>query len=187
MRIPILRTKRLILRPHACEDFAACARMWADPAVTRYIGGQPSTAAQAWTRLLAYRGHWELMGYGYWAVEERSTGRFVGELGFADFKRDLKPALKIVPEMGWVFVPSRHGRGYATEAVRAAAAWGDSHFGKRRVHCLIDPGNQASAHVALKCGFRKLRPAVHKGAPTVVFVRSARAAGIAPILAKITA
>jgi RimJ/RimL family protein N-acetyltransferase len=170
-KTPVLRTKRLILRAHRAADFRACAEMWADPAVTRHIGGQPSAPAQAWTRLLAYRGHWELMGYGFWAVEEKITGRYVGELGFADFKRDLTPALKIVPEMGWAFVSSRHGRGYATEAVQAALAWGGANLGAAKIHCLIDPGNAASVRVALKCGFRKLRPAVHKGTPTVLYVR----------------
>ena len=172
-RTPVLRTERLILRAHRAGDFRDCARMWADPEVTRHIGGQASTAAQAWTRLLAYRGHWELMGFGFWAVEEKKTGIYVGEIGFADFKRELKPALKIVPEMGWAFVSSRHGRGYATEAVQTALAWGDANLGAAKVHCLIDPGNAASARVALKCGFRRLRPARHRGAPTVVFVRSA--------------
>ena len=61
--------------------------MWADPEVTRYIGGRPFGVEEVWTRLLRYAGHWALLGYGYWAVIEKSSGRFVGEAGLADFHR----------------------------------------------------------------------------------------------------
>jgi len=50
--VPPLETARLRLRGHRVEDFAACAAMWADPVVTRYIGGRPFTAEEVWTRLL---------------------------------------------------------------------------------------------------------------------------------------
>lgn len=90
--------------------------------VTRYIGGRPFTTEEVWTRLLRYAGHWELLGFGYWVAEEKSTGAFVGELGFADYQRDLSPRLE-VPEAGWVFVNAAHGKGYATEGVRAIHAW----------------------------------------------------------------
>jgi RimJ/RimL family protein N-acetyltransferase len=92
--------------------------MWADPQVTRYIGGKPLTEEECWSRLLRYVGHWAWMGFGYWVAEEKETGNFVGEIGFADHKRDLEPSLKGVPEIGWVFASHVHGRGYATEAVR---------------------------------------------------------------------
>ena len=96
--------------------------MWADPEVTRYIGGTPLTEEESWARLLRYVGHWSLLGFGYWVVEEKTTGNFIGEVGFADYKRDL-PSLKDLPEIGWVFSSQASGKGYATEAVRAASAW----------------------------------------------------------------
>ncbi len=67
--------------------------MWADPEVTRYIGGKPLTEEESWARLLRYVGHWSLLGFGYWVVEEKTTGNFIGEVGFADYKRDL-PSLR---------------------------------------------------------------------------------------------
>jgi len=91
--------------------------------------------------LLRYAGHWALLGYGYWVAEEKSTGAFVGELGFADYKRDLQPALPEVPEAGWVLMPWAHGKGYATEAVRAIALWGDAHFA-RQAHHLLDTSRE---------------------------------------------
>ena len=150
---PVIETARLRLRAHRLEDFEDSFAMWTDPAVTRFIGGKPSTEQQAWSRLLGYVGHWALMGFGYWAVEEKATGRFAGELGFANFKRDIAPSMRDVPELGWALASPFHGQGYATEAVRAAVAWGDVRFESARTVCLIDPANLASIRVAEKCGY----------------------------------
>lgn len=171
MTVPVLDTERLTLRAHRLEDFAACASLWADPAVTRYIGGVPLTAEEAWTRLLRYVGHWALLGFGYWVAEEKATGTFLGELGFADLKRDLDPPLGDIPEAGWVFSPIAHGKGYATEALRAILAWGDAHFSTTQTACLIHPENEASISLAEKCGYREASRRTYKGKPAVVFFR----------------
>jgi RimJ/RimL family protein N-acetyltransferase len=126
--IPVLETERLRLRAHRFEDFADCAAMWADPAVARFIGGKPLSEEEAWTKFLRYAGHWALLGFGYWAAEEKATGKFVGEVGFADYKRGIEPSLKGTPEVGWVLAPVFHGKGYATEAVRAVVGWSDRCF-----------------------------------------------------------
>jgi len=170
-RVPVLETERLILRGHRLEDFVVSSAMWADPAVTRYIGGKPLTEEESWTKFIRYPGHWALMGFGYWAVEEKETGKFVGEIGFADFKREIEPSLKGVPEIGWVLVSEAQGKGYATEAVRAAVAWGDQHFGKVRTACIIHPENVASIRVAGKCGYGEPQKALCKGHETLMFVR----------------
>jgi hypothetical protein len=62
------------------------------------------------------------MGFGFWIVRERTTGRFVGEVGLAEFRRDLARPLPDAPEAGWVIAPWAHGQGFATEAVPAAIA-----------------------------------------------------------------
>ena len=101
--------------------------MWADPIVTRYFGRSLSEE-ETWTRFLRYVGHWALLGFGYWVVEEKASGNFVGEVGFADYKRDIQSSVPLAPEIGWVLSSASHGKGYATEAVRAAIAWGEGHF-----------------------------------------------------------
>jgi RimJ/RimL family protein N-acetyltransferase len=171
IEVPILETERLRLRGHRLEDFAHCAAMWADPKVTQHVGGKPLTEEESWTKFLRYAGHWSLLGFGYWAVEEKATGNFAGEMGFADYKRDLQPSLKGVPEIGWVLAAEAHGKGYATEAVRALVAWGDAHFNSARTACIIAPENLASIRVAVKCGYRELQLATYKGKPTMMFVR----------------
>lgn len=171
---PALETERLTLRGHALGDFAESAAMWADPAVTRYITGRPSTEEEVWARLLRYAGHWALLGFGYWVVREKATGRFVGEVGFADFKRDLTPSIAGVPEAGWVISPWAQGKGYATEAVRAALGWGEARFGGSRTVCIIAPENTPSLRVAAKCGFQEVTRTTYKGEPSILFERSAR-------------
>ncbi len=165
--VPILETARLVLRGHRADDRAACAAMWADPAVTRFFG-RPFSAEETWSKLLRYAGLWPLLGFGYWAIEEKATRRFVGELGFADFQRAMTPPLD-APELGWALAAEAHGRGYATEAVRGAIAWSETRF--PRSVCIIRPDNLASIRVAEKCGFVELRRATYKDSPIAVFAR----------------
>ena len=173
MQIPVLETERLKLRGHRLDDFAACAAMWADPVVSRQLGRKPFTEEESWTRLLRYVGHWALLGFGYWVVEEKSSGSFAGEVGFADYKRDMQSPVKELPEIGWVLAARAHGKGYATEAARAAIAWGDDHFSLSRTTCIVSPDNPRSIRVAEKCGYRNLELTQYKGKPIIAFVREA--------------
>jgi len=172
---PVLETERLILRGHEVTDFEACAAMWGNPEVTRHISGKPSTPDEAWARLLRHVGHWALLGYGFWALEEKASGRFVGEVGFADHKRGIEPSLAGTPEIGWVLGPALHGRGYATEAVRAAIAWGDAHLGSARTACMISPENASSMKVAAKCGYAEFARTTYRDNPTILFARPRQA------------
>jgi len=164
-------TERLTLRRPRLEDFEEALAMWAEPTVVRYISGKPTTREEMWARLLRYVGHWELLGYGFWVVREKSTGRFVGEVGLADFRRDITPPLGESKEAGWVLSPWAHGRGFATEAVRAALRWVEDAFGPERVVCLIHPENAASLKVAHTCGFREFSHGTYKGEPTRMLER----------------
>lgn len=171
VEVPNLETERLRLRGHRLEDFADSAAMWADPIVTRHIGGKPFSREEVWARMLRYVGHWSWLGFGYWALEEKASGEFVGELGFADYKRDIQPSLDGTPELGWALATRVHGKGYATEAVRAAIAWGDEHFGRTRTACLIHPENLASIRVAEKCGYREFQRTTYKDHTVILFER----------------
>jgi len=170
---PVLHTDRLILRPFRREDLDAHAATLGDEEVMRHIGGKPASRQETWTKILRYAGLWALLGYGYWALEDRATGGFVGELGFADFKRDGgPPSFENTPEIGWALAPHAHGKGYATEAVQAAVAWADAHFGTLRTVCMVSPANPASIRVAEKCGYREFARTEY-GGPTILFERSA--------------
>lgn len=167
---PTLITERLILDAHRLEDFDDLAAMWADPAVVRYIGSTPRDKEDSWGRLLRYIGHWKLLGYGYWAVREKNSGRYIGGIGFADFHRDIQPALE-VPEMGWTLITAAHGKGYATEALNAALVWAKENFSQDKVVCIISPDNRPSLGLAKKVGFVASHRSEYHQLPTVVLYR----------------
>ncbi|PSJ55630.1 GNAT family N-acetyltransferase [Pseudaminobacter soli (ex Li et al. 2025)] len=169
--IPVIETARTILRPHRRSDFEASLALWADMAVTRHIGGRPMTSEEVWARLLRYAGLWRMLGYGYWVVEERDSGRFLGEVGFQDVKRDIEPDFGGAPEAGWVIAPAAHGKGFASEAVAAIHEWADRNFGGKRTVCIIDPDNLPSIRVAEKFGYREVTQTTYKGSPVILFER----------------
>jgi len=176
MLTPTLITERLTLRATCLEDFEPCVAMWGDEAVVRHIGGQVSSRSETWMRLLRMPGLWALLGYGYWSVIETRTGRFVGQAGLADFKREVEPTIEGIPEVGYGFIPEVHGRGYATEAMRAVVGWADQNVDAPRHCALIDFENQPSFRVAEKLGFDVREPATLNGASTCLLWRE-RGAG----------
>ncbi len=176
---PVIETDRLVLRGHRLDDFAPCAALWADPEVTRFISATPSTEEETWTRFLRYAGHWAMMGFGYWAIDERTTGRFIGHVGFAEYRRAVVPPLD-GPEIGWVLARSAAGMGYATEAARAAVDWGDRHLGDRATVCIIAPAHARSIRVAEKLGYRPAGAGSYKGRDVGIFRRAARSGSQSP-------
>ena len=50
---------------------------------------------------MRYSGHWAILGFGYWVVRDTQSGRFLGEVGFADYHREIEPSLHGTPEIGW--------------------------------------------------------------------------------------
>ena len=168
---PVLETARLTLRPFMADDTPAQAAMMGDPAVMRHIGGRGLTREDSWRKLLCGAGLWALFGWGYWAVERRADGAMIGQLGFADFKRDIMPSIENVPEMGWLFAAEASGQGFATEAGRAALDWIDSVHAPLEVTAIIDAANAASIRVAEKLGFEAREQASYRDAPILLFRR----------------
>jgi RimJ/RimL family protein N-acetyltransferase len=148
--------------------------MWRDPRVVRYTIGTESPPQRTWQRLLAYCGHWLLLGFGCWAVQSKAAGHYIGELGFADFRRSLEPGLEGVPEIGWALAPHAQGQGYATEALREVIAWADAHLHAARTICIIHRGNLASVHLAGKLGYGIELRAASDADPHRVLARDAQ-------------
>lgn len=173
---PTLTTERLILRAHGIDDFAGSLALWTDPGVTGFIGGRAASEGEVWQRLLRYAGMWALLGYGYWAITDRRDGRFLGEAGLADLRRDIVPPLGPVPENGWALLSRAQGRGLATEAVRAVLDWADTRLPAPQTCCIIDPANTASTHLAAKLGYRSHHGARFGDTDVTVFYRPRRGA-----------
>jgi RimJ/RimL family protein N-acetyltransferase len=164
-------TARLRFSRHALGDYVDSAAMWAEAETTRHIGGTPSTPEESWARLLRNVGHWAVAGYGFWVIRDRATGRFMGEVGLKQFRRDLDPAWESLPEIGWVLAPWARGRGMASEAAAAVLAWGDRHLAGARTLCLIDPDNAASLRVAAKCGFSDMSRVSYRDKTVIILDR----------------
>lgn len=145
--VPRLETERLILRAFGEDDFEAYAPICADPEVVRYLGeGKPLAEFEAWRQMAFSLGHWQLRWYGLWAVEEKSSGRLVGRVGF------LNPAGWPGFELGWMLGREFWGRGFATEGARRALAFAFDEMGREHVISLIRPENKASIRVAERLG-----------------------------------
>jgi RimJ/RimL family protein N-acetyltransferase len=145
--IPTLETGRLLLRQFRPSDFDALARLSADPEVMKYLGdGKPKTRAEAWLMMASYLGHWELRGYGLWAVEEKASGEFVGRIGL------LNPEGWPGLEVAWTLARERWGNGFATEGAKAALDYAFSVLKLDHIISLIHPDNAASIRVALRLG-----------------------------------
>jgi len=171
--IPVLETERLRLRGHYPSDLVASLAMWQEPKFYQYLAGKPLPEEEIWTKMLRHMGVWYLYGYGFWAVEEKATGHYIGAVGFGEWQRAITPSLKGFPEVGWVLAPHTHGRGYATEAARAALAWGDAHLPQARTVCLIDVGNESSLRLAAKLGYQEIARVRYKDIPVVLLERLA--------------
>src|SRR5262245_7861347 len=143
-----LETERLRLRMFRDGDLDAYAAMSADPEVMRYLGatGQPLTRPEAWRQMAMLLGHWQLRGYGVWAVEERASGRFLGRIGL--FNPEGWPGLECL----WTLARGAWGKGYATEGARRALEYAFTHLRQARVISLIRPGNTVSIRVAERLG-----------------------------------
>lgn len=141
-----LETDRLLLRAWGNQDFDSYAEMCADPDIMRYLGGKTLNRMEAWRHMAFLVGHWELLGYGHWAVEEKSSGKFAGRLGFLN--PDGWPGF----EIGWTLGRAFQGKGYATEGAKRALQYAFEDLNKDHVISLIHPDNKASIRVAERLG-----------------------------------
>lgn len=164
MNVPRLETERLILREWREEtDFETYAEMMADPDVMRYLSGNPGPRTEAWRSMAFMVGHWALRGYGHWAVEEKSSGRFVGRIGF------LNPEGWPGFEVGWTLAREHWGKGFASEGGRRALTYAFDEMGRDHVISLIHPENSASIAVATRMGESLEGDAEIFGIPVLVY------------------
>jgi RimJ/RimL family protein N-acetyltransferase len=169
--LPIL-TPRLRLRALRESDLADLQRLWTDPRVTEWIGEH--TSEDVLEELHDHIAHEHEHGWALWAVEERASGRFLGDCG-------LQPLEHRGPEveLGYELLPEVWGSGLATEAVAATleAAFGPLQM--PRVVAVVKPGNERSVRVLEKAGLARAGERVAYGERMLFFEASA-SPGAAP-------
>ena len=146
-----LETERLRLRPFTTNDLEAHARLYADPDVTRWIGDGPFLGPAARERsertVRRFVAHWREHGFGVWAVEERASGRVIGQCGLNMLETGEVEILWALERGSWE-------RGYGTEAARAALAYAFDVVRLDRVIALARPQNGPSRRIMDKLGLR---------------------------------
>lgn len=159
--IPVVETERLILRGFREADLDGLFALAQDPLIAEYVTYNNAPLREAcWRSMALWIGHWALRGFGLWAVEERSTGTFIGRIGI------WQPEGWPGTEVGWLLGRAFWGQGYATEAARASLDWGFTHLDVPQLVSVIQPENQPSMAVAERIGERYRGPVAFRGGTT---------------------
>ncbi len=140
-----IETDRLQLRQWNENDFETLAAYYADENNAKYVGGQKN-ADDAWRLLALHIGHWQLKGFGYWAVDEKETGDFIGCVGL--WKSPGWPEL----ELGYWLLNKHQGKGYALEAALACKDYARNVLQAKSLVSYIHPDNAPSIKLAEKLG-----------------------------------
>jgi len=163
MREVTLETDRLRLRWFREEDYPEMLAISSDPEVMRFIGGKPLTQFEAWKSMAAYIGHWHFRGYGVWAVEEKSSGKLIGRIGF------MNPPGWPDFELGWTLARASWGKGYATEGARRALSYAFTEMDRDYVISCIHPENTNSIKVAERLGEKVSGETELLGHPVLIY------------------
>jgi [ribosomal protein S5]-alanine N-acetyltransferase len=160
----IFNTERLLFRMFHMEDAALIHHLNSDPLVLKYVHELPSTPERAFERLQnSILPHYRQYGYGRWAVELKATNDFIGWCG-----------LKFRPErnetdLGYRFIPSYWGKGYAFEAANACLDYGFNHLQLNRITATAHVENIASLRIIEKCGMQYIRDEIVDHCPVKSF------------------
>ena len=143
-----IRTERLVMRGWRESDLAPWAAMNADPEVRRYLGPL-LTFEQASAWVLSFQDDLDRYGFGFWALEVRASGEFIGFTGLQTVDEEM-PFTGV--ELGWRLARPAWGNGYATEAALAAAGYGFGVMGLPEIVAVTTAGNLRSQAVMRRIG-----------------------------------
>lgn len=145
--VPEIETERLRLRILTPHDLDALADMYSDTDVMRYLAmGLPVSRDETALHLERLIGNWKRLGFGRWAITDKSSGEFVGYSGFGIYDHRL--------ELNYGIIKKDWGKGYATEAAQACLRYGFEEFGFEYVAAVARAENLASIQVMKKLGMK---------------------------------
>lgn len=158
----MLETERLLLRQFKEEDWRDLHAYYASPVATQFTVGRALSEGETWRTLCSMIGHWQLRGYGPYAVEEKASGRVLGTVGFW-YPNDWPE-----PEIKWALAPAYWGQGFASEAARAVQKAGREHLPQTLIS-FIHAENLASARLAEALGAALERRMPFRGAQWLLY------------------
>lgn len=161
-----VETDRLLLVPCQKEHAAALNSMNRLPEVMKYMGGQTETPEDTLVFIERVTEHWAQHGCSWWTVFKKTSDECVGAVTLQYLPGDAKGRL----EVGWRLLPSQQGKGFATEAGRAAIAYGRKNFAGEEIVAVAHPENSASHRVMGRLGMTLACVEEHYGEPCVVYV-----------------
>ncbi len=154
----ILTTARLRLEPQVEAHLDGLNAVNADPEVMRYVTGQPETREETLAGIRRVQQRWADVGYSWFAFVERDTGEVIGSGCLQNLRRELvaNPDPGAPLELGWRLRQDRWGRGLASEAAEALAAFAFDQHGAQEVYAVCEPENVASSRVMERLGMHAL-------------------------------
>ena len=165
----ILETERLILRHLLPEDLDALAALYRDPEIRRYFPEGTLTTAETKEELEWFlHGHPTFPQLGLWATLDKASGAFIGRCGLLPWTIDQRPEV----EVAYLLDKAYWGRGLATEAAQAIAAYAFEKLKLTRLVCLIDRENAASMRVAEKIGMTFEKEGLDEKGPFLLYAMS---------------
>ncbi len=158
-----LESSRLILRQFCDADWQDLHRYYSDEVATVFTFGRALSEGETWRTMCGMIGHWQIRGYGPYAVEEKSSARVLGTVGFW-YPNDWPD-----PEIKWGLASKHWGKGFAKEAALLVHATGRKYLPELALMSLIHPDNKSSIGVALAIGAELERSIEYEGEPHGIY------------------
>lgn len=158
-----LESDRLLLRQFVGSDWQDLHKYYSDEVATKFTFGRALTEGDTWRAMCGMIGHWQVRGYGPYAVEEKSSGSVIGTVGFW-YPNDWPE-----PEIKWGLVRAFWGKGFAKEAAAVVHAAGREYLPELALISLIHQDNKPSIGVALSIGARLESTVDYEGEPHGIY------------------
>jgi RimJ/RimL family protein N-acetyltransferase len=164
-----IQTERLLLRQFRDDDWRDLHGYFADAEAMTYTHGRALTEGETWRVMCSIIGHWQIRGYGPYAVVGKSSQQVMGTVGFW-YPNDWPE-----PEIKWGLARRYWGQGYASEAARIVLATGREYMPDISLVSLIHDDNAASIGVALAIGAMRERSIEYEGEPHGIYRHRSKA------------
>jgi RimJ/RimL family protein N-acetyltransferase len=160
----VLTTENLYFRRFVHTDADSVLELNSDSLVTRFTHDTIYTREQAESVInRSIIPHYEMFGYGRWAVLRKSDNRFIGWCGLK-----FRPSTGLI-DLGYRFIPLFWGQGYATEAAKGTIQYAFNKLKIKSLTAAAEPANMASIHVLKHCGFKETGYGEVDGFPVILF------------------